>query len=204
MDLFYGRDQKLKGCLETSLSQNVSFLEKAFSQCNDMVKKEFLAGTEKNLQVYLIYTDGLTKTDMIEESILRPLLNKEILNRKGEELYQYVYKEVLEMADLKEVTDFEEVVTQVLSGNTILLLDTCPKGILISSKMFPSRGVQTADQEASMRGSKDSFTESLRSNTALIRRRIRDSRLKAEQLTVGERSKTDVVLMYMEDLVKEG
>jgi spore germination protein len=96
----------------------------------------------------------------------------------------------------------EDVVTQVLAGNTVLLLDGCASGILISSKLFPSRGVQEADQETAIRGPKDSFTESVRSNTALIRRRIRDSRLKVVQKTAGERSKTDVALMYMEDLVK--
>lgn len=54
----------------------------------------------------------------------------------------------------------------------------------------------------SVRGSKESFTESFRVNTVLIRRRIRDTRLKSRQMTIGVRSKTDVALMYMEDLVR--
>lgn len=203
MDHFHDRDQKIKGRIGKQLSKNVFFIEEILKNCNDIVKKDFLCGIRRNIKAYILYTDGLTKTEMIEESILRPLLNKEIVEEEGEQLYQFVSREVLEMADLKEMTTMEDVITQVLAGNTILLLDGCAKGIMISSKMFPTRGVQAADQEASMRGPKDSFTENLRFNTALIRRRIRDSRLKVEQKVAGERSKTDVALMYMEDLVKQ-
>ena len=77
------------------------------------------------------------------------------------------------------------------------------KGYLISSKSFPTRGVQNADQEVAIVGPKDSFTESLRMNTALIRRRIRDTRLKVIQKQIGTRSKTDYALMYIEDLVQK-
>lgn len=205
MDHFHGQDQKIKGNLGKQLTGNIDFIEAILKDCNDIVKKEFYCGSERKIHAYILYTDGLTKTEMIEESILRPLLNKDIPICKenfGEWLFSFVRKEVLEMADLKELVTLEDVVTQVLAGNTVLLLDGCEKAIMISSKMFPGRGVQTTDQEVAMRGPKDSFTENLRVNTALIRRRIRDSRLKVKQLTAGERSKTDVALMYVEDLVK--
>ncbi len=208
MDRFHGRDQKIKGLLSPQLIKNKFLLEGILKDCNDIVKKDFLCGKERKVKAYILYTDGLTKTQMIEESILRPLLNREIPEfsengkEKEEQLYSYVSKEVLEMADLKELATMEDAVTQVLAGNTVLFLDGCAKAIMISSKFFPTRGVQAADQEVAMRGPKDSFTENLRFNTALIRRRIRDSRLKVKQLVAGERSKTDVALMYMEDLVK--
>ena len=202
MDRFHDRSQRIKGKLQENLKKNIFIIEEILKNCNDIVKKDFTCGMHRNQKAYILYTDGLTKTEMIEESILRPLLNKEIPEFTGEELYQFVSKEILEMADLKELMTMEDVVTQVLAGNTVLLLDNCAKGIMISSKLFPTRGVQSTDQEAAMRGPKDSFTENLRFNTALIRRRIRDSRLKVEQLVVGERSKTDLALLYMEDLVK--
>lgn len=208
MDRFHGRDQKIKGKLSRQLGKNKVLLEEILKDCNDMVKKDFMCGAKRNVRAYILYTDGLTKSEMLEESILRPLLKKEIpafsgdAGQREEQLYCYVSKEVLEMADLKEFRTMEDVVTQVLAGNTALLLDGCAKAIIISSKAFPTRGVQAADQEVAIRGPKDSFTESLRSNTALIRRRIRDSRLKVKQVTAGERSKTDVAVMYMEDLVK--
>lgn len=209
MDLFHGRDQKIKGVLTRQWKKNEFLLEEILRDCNDIVKKEIKCGSGK-LPALLLYTDGLTKTEMLEESVIRPLLNKNIpmedfskdTERRSRELYEYVTKEVFEMADLKPLKKMEDVVTQVLAGNTVVILDECDQGIMISSKSFPTRGVQAADQEVAIRGPKDSFTESLRFNTALIRRRIRDSRLKVKQMVVGERSKTDIALMYVEDLVK--
>lgn len=209
MDYFHDRNQKIKGSLSRQLSKNKFLLEEILKDCNDIVKKDFFCGKDRNVKAYIMYTDGLTKTEMIEESILRPVLSREIpefaggTDEREEKLYEFVSKEVLEIADLKAFSTMEDVVTQVLAGNSVLLLDGCRKAIVISSKLFPARGVQAADQEVAIRGPKDSFTESLRSNTALIRRRIRDSRLKVKQYTVGERSKTDLALMYMDDLVKQ-
>lgn len=208
MDRFHGRDQKVKGKLSQQLGKNVCLLKEIFKDCNDLIQKEFACGTKRNIEGYILYTDGLVKTEMLEESIIRPLLNKEIPEaegegeEKGKKLITFIQKEILEMADMKELTTMEDVVTQVLAGNTVLLFQGSSTAIMISSKMFPTRGVQNADQEVAIRGPKDSFTENLRTNTALIRRRIRDSRLKVEQKTAGERSKTDIALMYMADLVK--
>lgn len=208
MDHFHGRDQKVKGVVSRQLAKNIVLLKEIFKNCNDLVQKEFFCGIRRNVNAFLLYTDGLVRTEMLEESLMRPLLNRDIPQMegspeaKGKKLCEFVEKEVLEVADIKELTELEDVVTQVLAGNTVLLLDGSSTAIMLSSKMFPNRGVQSADREIATRGSKDSFTESLRFNTALIRRRIRDSRLKVEQKVAGERSKTDIALMYMEDLVK--
>ncbi|MDO4553534.1 MAG: spore germination protein [Lachnospiraceae bacterium] len=208
MDRFHGRDQKIKGRVSRQLSKNIFLVKEILKDCNDLVEKEFACGIDRDHSAYLCYIDGLAKTDMLEESIMRPLLHCRLEHYegtaevKGRKLLQFVEKEVLEMADMKELSQLEDVVTQILSGNTILMFQGAASAIMISSKMFPTRGVQAADQEVAIRGPKDSFSESLRTNTALIRRRIRDSRLKVEQKTAGERSKTDIALMYIDDLVR--
>ena len=84
-----------------------------------------------------------------------------------------------------------DVALPVLKGNTAILIDGMAKAMIVSSKNLPGRGVSEAETEVSVRGSKESFTESFRVNTVLIRRRIRDTRLKSRQMTIGVRSKTD-------------
>lgn len=96
----------------------------------------------------------------------------------------------------------EAAVTEILSGNTVIFGTDAKRALMINSKKFPMRGVSEAESETTIRGAKDSFTESVRTNTVLIRRRIRDTRLKAEAMKIGVRTKTDVALMYMEDLVR--
>ena len=146
----------------------------------------------------MIYTDGLAKADMIQENVLEPLLKEPL-----QPLKESVTSWVIESADRKMIATMDEAVTAVLSGDTVLFFDGMEQAIFISSKFFPTRGVQEADREVAMIGPKDSFNESLRTNTALIRRRVRDTRMKVVQLRIGTRSKTDVALMYIEDLARD-
>ena len=64
-------------------------------------------------------------------------------------------------------------------------------------------GVSEADKEKVLRGSREGFSDSVKSNSALVRKRLRDTRLKVEEYNVGVRSHTLVQILYMEDLVHE-
>lgn len=198
MDQFHNREHKLIGNVSKNLQANIRYVEQVMTDCNDLVKKEFKIGKKRNLTMYLVYMDGLVNTEMLQESVIKPLL-LDPLREPEEAICQWV----IENADWKWITSMEDALTAVLSGNTVIFFDGMEQAVFVSSKFFPTRGVQTADQEVAMVGPKDSFNESLRTNTALIRRRIRDTRLKVLQKQVGTRSKTDYALMYIEDLVKE-
>lgn len=180
------------------LQENIDYLEQRFKDCDDLIKKRFFIGREKGQEAYFIYADGLVDNIMIQEDILRPLMIENLENYP-----ECLLTGVLESADRMEIKEMETCITQILSGNTVLFFSNCSFAIMVSSKKFPNRGIQAPEEEVSIRGAKDSFNESLRFGTALIRRRIRDTRLKVKQVQVGVRSKTDVALMYMEDLVKE-
>jgi spore germination protein len=90
----------------------------------------------------------------------------------------------------------------VLSGDTALYVDGYPMALLIATRGYPNRGVQSAETEVAVQGSKEAFNEVIRFNTTLIRRRIRDTRLKVKPLVAGRRSRTDIALVYMEDIAR--
>lgn len=189
---------QIKKEISDELQQNIDYLEQRFAKCADIIKKQFSIGKYRGYHVYLMYTDGLVDAVMIQDSIIRPLLNESL-----EDYPKSVEEWVIESADRKQIFDMEEAIINILAGNTLLFFDGCDFAIQVSSKKFPNRGIQSPEQEVSIRGPKDSFNESLRFSTALIRRRIRDTRLKVEQMQVGVRSKTDIAILYMEDLVHE-
>lgn len=146
------------------------------------VSKRIVKTTQNNKKIKpkkaaVIYVDGMTDADMVEDFVIRPLL-KNKCEKTGQDFLSYVENHVMETVDWKEDESFEDILTDILSGNTLLLLESCPKAIILSTKKYPSRGVGETQQEMVIRGPKDSFTENMRINTALIRRRIRDSRLK--------------------------
>lgn len=96
--------------------------------------------------------------------------------------------------------DLDEVIERVLSGFIALFVDGEEACILIEARTYPGRQPEEPALEKVLRGPRDGFTETLLFNTSLIRRRLRDPKLRTEVLTVGRRSRTDVALLYIEDV----
>ncbi len=132
MDRFHDKNHKMKGKISKDLEQNIAYLEAVFSDCNDIVKKKFYVGKKKNTGMYVIYTDGLAKADMIQENVLEPLLTDPL-----HPLKESVTSWVIESADRKMVTTMDEVVTAVLSGDTVLFFDGLDQGIFYIQQVFP-------------------------------------------------------------------
>ncbi len=97
----------------------------------------------------------------------------------------------------------EDIVTSVLLGKTLLLVDGLSGGALIDAKSYPSRGVSEPADGKVLRGSHDGFVEAVVPNMALLRRRIRDPHLTMEGVKAGSRSRTDIVLCYLDDRVDQ-
>ena len=74
---------------------------------------------------------------------------------------------------------------------------------MLSSRGWPMRSIQEPVTETVLRGPRDGFNETLKTNITLIRRRIRDPKLKVKYMQVGTRSKTDIAVMYIEGIVNE-
>lgn len=99
------------------------------------------------------------------------------------------------------IGDFNQIFRNLLSGVTCLFIDGYQACLAIDCRTYPARSVDEPDKDKSLRGSRDGFVETIVFNTALMRRRIRDRHLVMKMLEVGESSRTDVALCYMEDRV---
>ena len=101
------------------------------------------------------------------------------------------------------IGDFDQIFRNLLSGVTCLFIDGYQACLAIDCRTYPARSVDEPDKDKSLRGSRDGFVETIVFDTALIRRRIRDRHLVMKMLEVGESSRTDVALCYMEDRVDQ-
>ena len=208
MDIVYDRNQKITGELTGNFDKDKAFIEKALDKCGDMVKNPFCFGGG-NRKAFILYVDGMTDSRTVQDFVIRPMMeaeDRELLTGEttSENFLSFVETDLIQMVDWTEAVTYEDILTGILSGNSLLLVEGCRRALLLSTKDFPTRGVGETEQEMVIRGPKDSFTENFRTNTALLRRRIRDPRLKMEHTMVGERSKTDLAICYMEDLVRPG
>ena len=219
--------------IESKLDNNIRFLEEKFDSWCDIVKKRFeLSRMGRAYSVYIMYIDGLADNEMVERTITHPILyewkddcrvnarnalNEDNLTidkmcedtneQKEEKKFAWdidvMFHRETEAVDMKSVSTMREAVDAVLGGDTAIFVDGQKKAIILSTKKYPTRSIETPEKESGLKGPRDSFNENFRSDTALIRRRIKDTNLKLEQGTIGVRTKTVYGLMYMEDLVEQ-
>ncbi len=187
--------------LTYDIDKNISNIKKALGIENsfDIVGREFMIANKK---AYLVFVDGFVKDDAMS-LIMRALQGLEKKDLKKDAIRSLLNKNI-GYIEVDTFTEFNQLQLSVLSGAVVLLVDGENEGIIIDARTYPVRGPQEPDTEKVTRGARDSFVETIIFNTALIRRRIRDPKLFFEMQNVGKRSKTDVVVGYIDDLVDHG
>lgn len=197
---WYDEDNKLVVPISKYLDENVYVLNKLFEKCGDIVQKTFLLEREQgSTRMHLIYVDGLVNVTQIEDSIIKPI-TYEWRGTDGRSLWESILCREAHSVDIKREESFDLAIGSVLKGDTAIFVDGYKEALIVSTKKYPLRSISENDSEAGMRGPKDSFNEGFRFSTALIRRRIRDAKLRVEQGTMGQRTRTDYAVIYMEDL----
>lgn len=183
--------------LHEHIEPNIQMLDEILGvgQSFDMICRRMTYGG-KACAFYFV--DGFVKDDILNYIMDRLAdLNEEDL--KTDALKRLLKREIAYVE--AELTDqVNQVVTAVLSGATVMLIEGEAKAIIIDARTYPARGPEEPDVERVVRGARDGFVETLIFNTALTRRHVRDPGLRMEYLQVGRRSKTDVCLSYVEDL----
>ena len=194
--------------LSKSLERNLQILREALGQSSDVIIRDMKIGTNSNVDAVVIYIDGLVDRDLVNHDILQPLmfnlqLIKDNVSQNSSSLLDFIKSSILTVGQITGTEDIDRVISGVLSGNTAILVEDVTQALLIDAKGWKARSIEEPKNEVSIRGPKDSFTETLRTNTALLRRRIRDPRLTFQSLQIGERSKTDVSVTYIKGITPD-
>lgn len=183
-----------------SLKQNEAWIRERCAGCADILIHPMALGRDLSVQALLVYVEVTVANTMLEDSLIGKLLNR-LRDLPAEELFRTMDANALGLADAMAFDDLEQALDAMLAGNALLFLDGYPKAVKISSKGYPAMPVTKAETEKALRGSRECFTESVKINEALIRKRIRSTGLKVEESMEGVRSDTMTALVYVEDLV---
>ena len=160
----------------------------------DIIKKRLVFG---NGEVTFYYIDGFIKDIVIQELMIYFTSLKKLPGSASEFM-----DNALPYVEANETEDLDLLLQMTLSGTCVMLGSTFGAyGIIVNARNYPARHTSEPEGDRVIHGARDGFVETLVFNTALIRRRIRDTALTMHYLTVGKSSKTDVVLCYMADRV---
>lgn len=202
MDILHDKNNEVSAKLTKNLQESIDTIEVLFIDCSDVVKRKFTIGDQNKVDLYIIYIDNLINKEFLEDIIIRKLL---VLNDlPKDDQFRFIKEKGLRTVDLSELLTIEEITQAILSGTTVIMVNGYDKAFQLSNQMFPSRGVPESTSEVVVRGSKEGFSELLSTNKVLIRRRIKDTKLKIKPMKVGIRTRTDIAIVYIEDIVENG
>lgn len=155
----------------------------------DVLTRELVVG---NRRIMCYYLNGFIQSAVVE-NLFQFLLQ---VSKEMDTLEQW-QAHCISYADSKIQEDVDTIVTLVLSGMMGIVIEGFDKALVLDVRIYPQRPPTEPDDDRVLRGSHMGFVETMVTNIVMIRRRIRDPKLKVEYLSVGSKSKTDMVLMYL-------
>ncbi|MDI2588910.1 spore germination protein [Psychrobacillus sp. NEAU-3TGS] len=203
------KEHKEKQTLKTSLQANIKIVKATLGESTDIVIREIRIGNKGTLKAGIMYTDGLSDAPSIQKFIMESLM-LEIKETELEseltpnpKLLDTIKDFALTVGEIRDVTDFDMLFTTLLSGNVILLIDGYSEGMTLGNKRWAERGVTESTTQTVIRGPREAFSENMRINTALIRRKIKDPNLWMESRDIGKRTKTNIAVMYIKGIAND-
>lgn len=219
--------ENTKQSIYPSVAVNLEYIKVKFNTLinSDIKIREFdLTARNKVYKAFILYIDGMSDSKSINRFILHPLMLKSRANtnNSSEEvvssavtnnitvkkvrkfnLVDYIYSCLIPHNDVKKLNNFEDVITDVNSGDCALFIDTIDTCFLCDVKGFEKRNINPPINEIVIRGSQEAFVEAIRTNTSMIRRLVNNENLVIENTSVGAISKTDCAICYIKDVAND-
>ncbi|MBR3133427.1 MAG: spore germination protein [Clostridia bacterium] len=218
-------ENKINDKISNNLQENIDYLTVKYNILinSDIASRSLNINLKgKQYSAFILYIDGMVDSNIVNSSILKPLMlknrtntdtdtNKIVNNEKdlnkvksnNLNIKDLIYNSLLPQNSIKVSKDFEEVITYINSGFTILLVDTISEAYCIEAKGYKTRNISSPMNEVVIRGPQEAFVEDLRTNTSMIRRIVNNENLIIEQTTVGNVNKTKVGICYMSNITNE-
>lgn len=187
--------------LTKQIQENIQQIQNAFKNDETLVVRKLK--TPVVGECCIIYIDGMVNNKLVNEDVIRPLLE---FHPKHEEsvTLEVIQDQVMLSDSVDRTSEHEELVQAIVYGDTILLMDGYDEALILNTKGWTIRSVSEPENEKVLRGPREGFTESIMTNLTLVRRRIRTSDLKMEFETFGTRTNTKACICYLDSIVNKG
>ncbi len=189
------------------IDANREFLREAFGGSFDIVFRDLSLGRE-GVRALLVYVDGLVDKEGIQRFAILPLTLEArklgaVAETGGTTRLSELQSKVIGFGEQRLSSDLAEISDRLVCGETALFVEGETAAIIMDTRGWKSRGVEEPSTEVSVRGPREGFTETIKDNTALLRRRLKTPLLRLERAVLGDYSRTDVVVAYIEGLANE-
>lgn len=188
--------------LFNNIDKNLEIIYDSIGHNHDVKIREFKINNSK-LKAAVIYVEGLVDETQVNEQILKSMMLDSFEISLDHNIVNKIKERIVTICDANEIKTLNNSIYNILSGSTVLLIDHSNLALSLSTQAWEARDVVESSSEPTVRGPKDSFTETLKTNIVHLRRRIKDPNFTLDKFNVGRRSRTDLVVAYINDIAND-
>lgn len=179
------------------LEENIALFDEIFGKNMDLLVRRFqVQYQERTVSCGLLYFDGASSKDDINDILRSLMLQMDTSARSGLSLFDVLVSQCIPYSDVVKHEKLEDAVNWMLSGNALIFVDGFERCIGANTQAFKERSIQEPATEQVIQGSREGFIESLGTNVSLIRKRMRSKNLCVRLLQLGQQTNTNVVYCY--------
>ncbi|WP_308638348.1 spore germination protein [Paenibacillus silvisoli] len=203
-----GKSASAQAHLENDLESNIERIKSELGSSPDLIVRQFKLRTAHELPVAAVYLDTITDKEMVNDFVMRSLMSPflpEVPQESAspEEAFKYICDNALAVGQIEIMDEWTSMMLELLTGKTVLLVNGWNQCVCGNTIGGERRAVSEASTQVVIRGPKDSLTESIATNIALVRRRIRSPKFGFEAIKIGTVTQTSVAMLYIDGIVKE-
>ncbi|TGE36515.1 spore germination protein [Desulfosporosinus fructosivorans] len=190
---------------EMSMPLSGITVKEILSTSSDVVFREFFLEAKERIPCMLVAVDGLVDKNLLDQFILKPLMvdlpgHPELEKVTLSNVVDITLQSLLPGLEIKKLAKMGEAVDAILSGDSVIFFGNLTEAIVIGARGWASRGVAEPITESIVKGPREGFSETLRTNTSLLRRKIKHPSLRIISLKLGDMTNTDLVVTYIEKI----
>lgn len=190
--------------LSEQLDKNLGEIRRVLGDSPDVTIRRLSIGTIKSERAAIVFIDGLVDKTVVNNHILRPLMNRgEGPVKSRASMVEILQEQELAVGGIRETRALEDLIDAVLAGDVALLVHGTENAIIVNARGWEKRAIQEPITEVIIKGPRDGFVETIRTNTALLRRRIGHPSLRLETLIIGKKTRTEVTIAYLKGLADD-
>ncbi|MFP7296310.1 spore germination protein [Neobacillus niacini] len=185
--------------LSENVEENINRLEIELGNCDDLLIRRLKVSSKV---IAILHIEGIVDEQSINENVISPIiqLHKETSTLKTAKDITDKMVQIISVPSIQYILDWSKLLENILAGNTVILIEDSSIALILGTKKIQSRSITEPTTQTVIKGPKDSFTENLSTNISLVRSRIQNAKLRLKSTKVGNVTKTDIGIMYIEGI----
>ncbi|MDY0943706.1 spore germination protein [Priestia megaterium] len=190
--------------IQDSLSANLNIIKQKTGNSSDVVIRHLKMGSNFNIRVAIVYLEGIVDNQSIQEFLLESMMKDDEKEKVNEyDALDLISEDMMAVSNVSFIHNWDDLFLALMAGDTLILVDGIDQALSAGTQGGEKRSIAESTTQMVVRGPKGAFTESIGTNTAMVRRIIKTPDLWTESFKIGSVTKTDVTLMYIHDIAND-